>query len=216
MAFNQCPLEPKIQTIFQNAPEKFFRKRLPIAERARRADLERAVSYETALRLCAERVFSYGSSRFVLFNSTPIPDERLAALTVSHLGSIFKNSQVVIVMQNDKQGFPWVNVFVYKDNTALPERAEDAALFNSCFHLEFKVFSAWGEMRLCDIESKDSGLGGKALAAVYNIGRELGLGKIVFSVDPKNTNGRQFYFHTDFGRPKPYDFYLWEVDLRKS
>ncbi|MDD5382996.1 MAG: hypothetical protein PHH60_05010 [Candidatus Margulisbacteria bacterium] len=198
--------------LFSNSPDKFLRRRQPIDERARLAAQERSISYQLAQQLCTESVFFHGPSRFALFNSLPAAENRLAALVVSHLGSIFQNKHIAIVMKPDEKGFPSISVFATDTWIALPDQAEDATSFNSRFLLEFKVHASWGDLHLEELRSKDGGLGGKALAALYNICRELGLPKITFSVDPCNSNGRQFYYHIDFGRPKQYAAYQWEVD----
>jgi len=80
------------------------------------------------------------------------------------------------------------------------------------FTLVLNLFNR-AQINIPTINSGGMRLGGKAIAAVYNIAIDLGFKEITYTVVPSNAEARRFYFHTDFGAPKS-NLTDWSLQLR--
>ena len=213
MRFHLCPIEPRIQNLFRACPERLRRPRIPIAERAQRADRNRTVGCGQGWIHCEKQEFELGTNHFRLINLSEKADKKLLALIISHLGSIFENSFVGIWVTEEDGEHPFVTVqavrppvWEMQNHLDLVVAEKDLLLLEFCVTPE--------KLLLANIESMQKGTGGKALAALYNIAKQLGLPEISYQVKNNNLKGRQFYFHTDFGAPVAPTSEYWTVRVQ--
>lgn len=200
--FHLCPFDPRVQKLFQRHPERLTR-RIPIAERARMAREGLSISYTEALGLCQSKSFTAGGSRFVLLGYPEKLDTRLTALVISHFGSILQGAFVAIGIRPDASGHPVVSIFATTEEKNLPRdfSSLDVNLEDIMF-TEFEVIRDQEMMLGRMIKSNQKGLGGKIMAARYNLARDLGLKTISYQVAAENIRARQVFFHADFGKPE--------------
>ncbi len=217
MGLHMCPLEPRVQKLFGSSTKKLSNRRIPIAERARLAYENRAISYDAALHYSEMERFLIGTNEFEIFNQSKFVDNRFIALAISHFGSVFKNT-LIHILAEDKDDSPIMAVKAFRTdligrrNNFIIEYLKGAPLGT----IEFRLFESRRGITMADFVSNVEGHGGKMLVALYNLAKDLEIKKMHFDVDVDDTNAAQFYFHMDFGRPKPWIRALldmWEVKI---
>jgi hypothetical protein len=200
--FHLCPLDPRVEKLFERHPERLTR-RIPIAERARIARKELSISYAEALGLCQSKSFTANGSRFVLLGRPEQTDTRLTALVISHFGSILQGAFVAIGIRPDASGHPVVSIFATTEEKNLPRDFSSLDVNpEDIMFTEFEVIRGGGRMWGRMIKSNQKGLGGRIMAARYNLARDLGLKTIRYEVAAENIQARQVFFHADFGKPE--------------
>ncbi len=210
MGFHMYPHDLRVQSLFRGSPKKLLKTRIPIAERAQITAQNRSITYNEALRCCKGQNFTLGTNHFSLFNSSEIAEEKLKATVISHFGSIFKNSYVGMWFDDHPNQILGFTLKAAEEPVKFRKTALEEKEF---FRLDFKIFFSTEMLWFWSISSKTEGFGGKALGALYNIGKDLGLGKIEYSVMPGNVPFIQFLFHTDFGKPINENWDRWEVNF---
>ncbi|HTY13943.1 MAG TPA: GNAT family N-acetyltransferase [Candidatus Omnitrophota bacterium] len=186
--------------------------KVPLAERAAAAALERSIPLDLARAHYHLERFMLGGNRIHLF----CPEEQRRAafmpFVVSHLGSAFSDRSVAFYASKDMETTSFVSV------KASPIKANfSPSLFDPLggreekFTLDFDIGSE--RITLIYICSRILGQGGAALLALYNIARDMEIGKIVFDVRKGNHNAKLFYRKLGFGEPTGRTPTEWELNI---
>lgn len=164
----------------------------------------------------------YGGRLPSLTAQSPLPGDpelqtRFKTLVLSHVGSNLRDAHVGIwfFLNNCEP-----SVKIYAANESYPfERGCAEFSLNDKLTLFLEIrWSHPDRLSLFDIKigPRENDLGGKTLAAVYNITSALGLRRIDFFTYTDDRDAQRFYFHTDFGRtdfkPTPLT-YEWQVNV---
>ena len=219
MSFYVCPgaNRPALK-LLQASSMVHCSERLPLAERAR-LFYEKVRPYRArAESLCERSDFKLGNNQFYLHLLASSVETGLVVSVLSQLAAMFTGRTIGIwfvdhkLVKDFKLG---VVVWVIDEKIALPAnrftvlpKVEKKKVFRLEYELSRK------EMYLGFIMSKRSDAGGQALAGLYLIAKQLGLGRINYYVKENNKNARQFYLHTDFGKPVDTDMVNWEVAVK--
>jgi len=219
MSFNVCPFDPKAASL---APFQTAGKRIPLAERAARAARERSISLEQARAHCHLDEFDLGGNHFQIIRMEKHIAAELISLAISHLGSAFKDRTIGLYFSRSRNNFYYVIVKVapsgIKFSSSLygPASTLIPRFFNpGLLNLEFSISSNNVGLDHIAVKSRGQGQGGKALAALYNIARELGISFITYFVQEQNVAAKRFYFHLDFGAPTNPRCTEWEVKVAR-
>ena len=200
--FHLCPLDPRVEKLFQRHPERLTH-RITIAERARIAREGLSISYDEALGLCQSKSFTAGGNRFILLGRPEQLDTRLMALVISHFGSILQGAFVAIGISPQAIDHPVVSIFATRNEKNLPRDFSSLEVNpEDIMFTEFEVIRLQGKLWGRMIKSNQKGLGGRIMAARYNLARDLGLKTISYQVAAENIQARQVFFHADFGKPE--------------
>lgn len=190
MVFNICPptssyLRKKILPSYAQyrARRGINRPRKPLVERAKEARDKLTINYSQAIGYWWCEEFQLGGNIFSIKNEVENIDGRQIALIISHFGSIFQHSDILI--QFRESGLKANQVII------------DATPFGGerIFHIRFTVINNY-LVDLGSIRSEMGGYGGKGLTALYDFAKDRGYREIIYS--PKDDHARQFYFHMDF------------------
>lgn len=190
MVYNICPpansyIRRKILPFYHQSRAQRGKDavRKPLAERAREARDALSINYSRAIDYWFRKEFQLGGNIFSIKNEVENIDGRQIALIISHFGSIFQHSDILI--QFRESGLKANQVII------------DATPFGGerIFHIRFTVINNY-LVDLGSIRSEMGGYGGKGLTALYDFAKDRGYREIIYS--PKDDHARQFYFHMDF------------------
>lgn len=187
---------------------------VPLAKRAALAARERTISLARAEECETLERFKLGGNRFLINRAGEFNNNRLTALAISHLGSIFHDMSLGFYLTQDG-GYHFLTLkakaFQYDHSPSL--------YFPFSSGLELFTLSANidGEyMGLDDLSSKSLGKGGEALLGLYNLAKDFGIKKISYLVSRHNPKAKLFYSNLGFGAPIEPDSALWEVTVDRT
>ncbi len=146
------------------------------------ASEERSISYTEALGFCDQRRFTIQTNSFSLLNKSEILSKSSIARIISHFGSIFQRSRIMILLTDTTVLSCSVTLQVFDSQR------------NETLFLNFDVSN--NDLEFNSIRSMTRGFGGKALVSLYNFAKDLELRKIFFL--PQDIEAEQFYFYMDF------------------
>jgi len=207
------PTQRRIQQLFQGKPELLQKPRIPIADRAERLLQQQTVSREQAEEKLRTGIFEFeiAGKHFKFCNG--VKNIKEAALVASHVGSLFDHAYIDIFIRPRKEG---ESIAVNLQVASIPTKSRPDRYWPFVRESEHLVLCLSFEINktdifLGDIESMRKEGGGKAVAALYNVAKDLEIPKIWYSVMINNTAAMRFYYQVDFGRAKDRDLKSWEV-----
>ena len=234
MGFHMKASITEVQELFRKHPHLLAKPRIPIAERARRVAAARTITTAEARAYTTTERFQLATNQFAVFDmpntdffhfpefpnpfrGNPVLSEQFKALVLSHVGSNLSNAHLGVwfFLRND---LPTVKIYVANTSYTF-KREQDSFILGDKLALFLEIcFDQPTRLWLSNIETgcPENCLGGKTLAAVYNITKALSLPQIALSTFTDNRDAQRFYFHTDFGSTNfesSPNMYLWYVDV---
>ena len=242
MSFHVCPLHSKMQNLVNHHfGKKIFYGRIPISKRAMEFSQNRAVSYSEAFNFRGQS-FDLGTNHIKLSNYSEVLQRKFMAYVLSNLGSAVKNAELKIYAADNKRN-SCINFSMkaYEFSVGIPKgKAKDRPIVEEgekykrydlnqimnlnlvaeekeILDLAFDISER--ELRVLHIESDQEKIKENAAVALYNIGKDLGLRKILVNVPPGLFYQIKFCFRMDLGRPESLDVgerklgKTWVVDV---
>jgi hypothetical protein len=221
MSFYVCPGANRYaRALLLGSEIKHAQPRIPLAQRALIAEENCRQFRPQAEAFWGQKKFELGRNDFTLHVLSPSANKYLGTSLVSHLAAVFKNKNIGIWLVDYK--IPHKHpvaavVWVFDERIDLPVNRftlSDDIVDSHIYRLQLDFNDK--EMRLGYIKSKQSGYAGSTLGALYSIAQGLGIERITYHVHEENENARQFYLHTDFGRPLDRAMMNWVVEIKQD
>lgn len=186
----------------------------PLAKRAALAARERTISLAQAEECETLDRFKLGGNRFLINRAGEFNNNRLTALAISHLGSVFHDMSLGLYLTQDG-GYYFLTLkakaYQYDHSPSLfYPFSSGLELFTLTANIDREF------MGLDDLSSKILGKGGEALLGLYNLAKEFGVSKISYLVSRHNPRAKLFYSNLGFGAPIEPDSALWEVTVDRT
>lgn len=207
MRFHLHPMDTRTQKFLPLHEQGLWsQKRIPIAERAQRSAQPKTITLEQARAHRHRENFELGANQFRLINHSELVEEDFIELAILHIGSIFEKAFVGLWFTDLPMEHPFLTVQALRPPVSIPQDSTDLIPARRDQRLLSLIFCLKPEMLFLEAiktGQKRRGVGGKTVAALYNIAKGLNLSRIRMDrTQMSNINAQQFFYHTDFGAPE--------------
>jgi len=206
-------MDARLEKIFAKPNERTFRRRISLEERAEAVGRERTLTLAEAKAVRYWPEVDLAGNYVRQFRLEGFCDYHEANLILWHLVPVFQGKNLGLWYgANDRT--PTIVFKTAEKGVNFTEDPYDKSIEPAeLFSLEFQLRSDPSHLRMNSLRSMQSGQAGRALAALYNLTRDLKLPRIEYSVLGSNHAAMRFYFHMDFGAPKDFECMDWVVEI---
>lgn len=186
MGFHLSPADPFVRQMFTGNLAALERARIPISARA---GLLRLTSSPAASRLQVKRI-------------NDARQKSIETVVMPHLARAFGTSAIKLEISRCEGGLSFfaMGAPLEMGNAFFSRLRGNIPLLGL---LSLDMIEGDRRVKMRGLDSRGNGLGGRLVAATYNIAADMGYPEIVFEVRHDDFPAKCFYFHTDFGTPGP-------------
>jgi hypothetical protein len=213
MGFYVCPFDPRLEKLFAKPTEKLLRPRVPLAQRAAVIAMERSIPLEDAQKILYRPEAEIAGKQIRQFRDGLFTNDQLATFAICHLASVCTDESIGFWFEHYSRSSMVTFKAAAKGTRPTHNHYEPKLKSNELLMVCFTINPQQQLLRLIDLQAQHTGLAGKALAALYNLARDLRLPRIEFATLGKDLSALGFYFHLDFGYPVSDKCIDWVVEI---